>query len=62
MKNLHPNNVFINPDMPSDVLITDVGFADFPGIKPRMDCHFKFIAPELTAMMIQNAIYEGETP
>ena len=32
MKNLHPNNVFIKSDNPNDVLITDVGFADIPGI------------------------------
>ena len=48
MKNLHPNNVFVNPEDPSDVLITDVGFADIPGIQPSIDCQAKFIAPELT--------------
>ena len=48
MKNLHPNNVFVKLDNPSDVLITDVGFADIPGIEPSIDCQYKFIAPELT--------------
>lgn len=57
MKNLHPNNVFVNPDDPSDVLITDVGFADIPGIQPSIDCQAKFIAPELTDVPTP---YEGE--
>ncbi len=48
MKNLHPNNVFVRPDDPSDILITDVGFADIPGIEPSIDVQAKFIAPELT--------------
>ena len=32
MRNLSPTNVFISPDSPNDVLITDLGFADIPGI------------------------------
>ena len=47
MKNLHPNNVFVKPDDPNSVIITDVGFADIPGIEPSIDSQSKFIAPEL---------------
>ena len=51
MKNLHPNNVFVRPDDPSDILITDVGFADIPGIEPSVEqslkVHINFMAPEL---------------
>ena len=47
MKNLHPNNVFLRNDDPGDVLITDVGFADLPGIAPNLDMQAQFVAPEL---------------
>ena len=47
MKNLHPNNIFIKPDDPSDILITDVGFADIPGIVANTSTQTKFMAPEL---------------
>ena len=47
MKNLHPNNVFIKSDNPNDVLITDVGFADIPGIISNNESLQQFQAPEL---------------
>ena len=50
MKNLHPNNIFFKPDDPKEILITDVGFADIPGIVASIGSQSKFIAPELSKM------------
>ena len=47
MKNLHPNNIFLKQGESQQLLITDVGLADMPGIQPSMEVHTQFLAPEL---------------
>ena len=51
MKNLHPNNIFINQD--NNIIITDVGFVDIPGISTNVGLQSKFTAPELRIQQSQ---------
>ena len=45
LKNLHPDNIFINKNNHSDFKVAHVGFADIPGVPQGEDENF--IAPEL---------------
>ena len=47
MRNLHPNNIFVNLQNPGDIRLTDVGLAWLPTILPEMTVHCNFLPPEI---------------
>jgi len=60
--NLHPNNIFIDEDNPSDVLVTDIGFLYMPQMDPVNRMQTEFSAPEVVGkfgMELEKAVHDA---